>query len=301
VRAIRRVVDRTRPDVVFSQLHYANLLTGSALVRARHRPRWVCRHTGDPRRELRGPFVPWARRVLARADRVVGCSDGVSDALREHLRLDPGRVVTLANVVDEREVVSHSRETPTIGRRPGVFTIVHAGRCVRSKNQAMLLDAFARLGERPAELWMLGEGPLRADLAKRARALGVAARVRWLGYVQNPFPLFRAADVLALPSDAEGLPNVVIEAALCGTPSVATRCRFGPEALIDDGVDGRLTSPGDVSAFANALARLAAAPDERRALGERARNRATAHFEFAKRVAEYEQLFERVLAAPAGS
>jgi glycosyltransferase involved in cell wall biosynthesis len=300
VRAIRRIVDRTRPDVVFSQLHYANLLTGSALARTRHRPRWLARHTGDPRRELRGPFAHWARRVLARADRVVGCSDGVSDALREHLRIPGRRVVTLANVVDARDVVARSRQAPAIARRPGVHPNLHPARVLRANNQALLRDAVARPGAPPPDLWMLGDGPLRETLERRARALGVAERVRWLGFVANPFPLFRAADVLALSSDAEGLPNVIVEAALCGTPSVATRCRFGPEEAIEDGVDGRLTPVGDVSAFASALAGLAADPGKSRALGERARHRAAANFEFGKRIADYEQLIDRVLAAPAG-
>ncbi len=295
VREIADVVDRLRPDLVFSQLHYANLLTGSALARARHRPRWVCRHTGDPRRELRGPFAAWARRVLPRADVVAGCGEGVSDALREHLHLDARRVVALPNVVDAGDVVRRSRESAQTEGKPGAFTVVHAGRFVAQKNQALLLDAFARLAP-TAELWMLGEGPLRRRLMHRALRLGVNARVRWLGFRANPFPWFRSADVFALTSDTEGFPNAVVEAALCGTPTVATRCRYGPEEIIEDGVDGRLAPPGDVATFAQALARLAAQPDELRAMGARAHERAVARFGFAKAVAAYESLFERVLA-----
>jgi glycosyltransferase involved in cell wall biosynthesis len=302
IRSIRGTIDALEPDLVFSQLHYSNLLTGSALARSRHRARWVCRHTGDPRREMRWPFATWARRALARADCVVGCSEGVSRALREHLRLQPGRVATLANLVDVANVTALSNEALVVERKPAVFTVAHAGRLVPQKNQALLLDAFAALGDRPAELWMLGDGPLRERLVARARARGIAGRVRWLGFHPNPFPFLRAADVFALSSDREGLPNVLIESALCGTPAVATRCPYGPDELIDDGRDGLLVPAGDALALGGALAALADSPRRRREMGERARARATSRFESAKVCDSYEHLFQRVLeTAPARS
>lgn len=292
--AIRRVIEEVAPDVLFSQLHYANMLTGSALAGCRRRPRWVCRQTGDPRRDMRGPFAWWARRALARADRVLGCCDGVSRALVEHLRLDPARVGTLVNAVDVERVTALSREPLEVAREPGVFTVVHAGRLAPQKNQALLLDAFAALGERPAELWMLGEGPLRAPLEAQAQRLGIAERVRWLGFRANPYPFFRAADCFALSSDHEGLPNAVIEAALCETPSVATRCRYGPDELIDDGGTGRLVPVGDARAFAAALAELADDPARARRMGAGAREQAARRFDTSTVCAGYEALFERL-------
>jgi len=292
VRAIRRVIERVAPDVLFSQLHYANMLTGSALARARHRPRWACRQTNDPRRDMRGPFAWWARRALARADRVLGCCDGVSRALVEHLRLDPARVGTLVNAVDVERVTRLAREPLEVPRDPDVFTVVHAGRLAPQKNQALLLEAFAALRERPARLWVLGEGPLRGALEARARELGVADRVAWLGFRANPYPFFRAADCFALSSDHEGLPNAVIEAALCETPSVATRCRYGPDELIDDGETGRLVPVGDAHAFAEALDALARDPAQTHRMGVRARERCAERFDTATVCAAYEALFE---------
>ena len=100
IAALRRLIDELRPDLVFSQLHYVNMVTGSALAKTRHRPRWVCRQVNDPRREMRGAFAVWARRSLRRADRALGCCDGVSRAMRQHLRLEAGRVSTMVNAVD---------------------------------------------------------------------------------------------------------------------------------------------------------------------------------------------------------
>lgn len=298
IRGIRRVVDEVAPQLVFSQLHYANMLTGSALARSRARPRWIARQTNDPRRDMRGPFAVWARRALARADRVLGCCDGVSRALVEHLHLAPERVETLWNAVDVARVRELAREPLPI-ERPEGFVVVHAGRLAAQKNQHLLLEAFARLAARPAALWILGDGPLRGALEAHARALGVAERVRWLGFRPNPYPFFRAADCFALSSDHEGLPNAVIEAGLCGTPSVSTRCRYGPDELIEDGVSGRLVPVGDAAALAAALDAMAADPEAARRQGSVAGERAALRFDTATVCAAYEALFERVAAGAA--
>ena len=68
IARFRDLVGELRPDVVFSQLHYVNMVTGAALARIRDRPRWVCRQVNDPRREMMGPFAWWARRALAHAN-----------------------------------------------------------------------------------------------------------------------------------------------------------------------------------------------------------------------------------------
>ncbi len=301
LRRIARLVDDLAPDLVFSQLHYVNMLTGSALARCRVRPRWICRQVNDPRRDMQGLFAAWARRSLARADRVLGCCDGVSGALVEHLRLDPARVETLVNAVDVERIERLAREPLEVEKRPEVFTLVHAGRLSAQKNQTLLLEAFRRLLDAPrfrggqrAELWMLGAGELGPRLQAHAEHLGVAASVRWLGFRANPYPFFRAADCFVLTSDHEGLPNAVIEAMVCGTPSVATRCRYGPEDLIDDGETGLLAPPGDVGAVADALAILCADPKRAAQMGARARERAAARFDTSTVCGAYQELFERV-------
>lgn len=298
VRGIRQVLEAVRPDVVLSQLHFVNLLTGSALAGLAAPPAWLPRFTGDPRRQLRFPLSRWARRALARARLVLGCGEGVRGALVEHLSLDPARVAAIDNAVDAGAIAAGADLPLPVPRDPEAFVVVHAGRSVAQKRPELVLEAFAALrSARPRELWMLGDGPLRPALERRARALGLAGCVRFPGFVANPYPWLRAADALALPSDHEGLPNVLIEAALCGTPAVAARCRFGPEELIEDGVDGRLVPVGDAGALARALQALADDRARARRLGARARARAEARFDTAKVCAAYESLLLRAAEA----
>jgi glycosyltransferase involved in cell wall biosynthesis len=269
------------------------MVTGTALAMARHRPRWICRQVNDPRREMRHVFALWARWALRRADCVVGCSQGVRREVIRHLRVSEARVVQLDNLADTRAIARQSLASLPIPRSPGTFTIVHAGRLHAQKNQFLLLDAFATLsGE--TELWMLGTGPLEARLRAYAQRLGITHRVRWFGFQDNPFPFFRQADCMALTSHFEGLPNVVIEAMVCGTSVVATRCPYGPDELIDHGETGLLVPTNDVAALANALRVFQEQPALRRRLGATARSRATHRFDLERCGQAFERLFESV-------
>ncbi len=105
----------------------------------------------------------------------------------------------------------------------------------------------------------------------------MADRVTWLGLVDDPAPLLAEADVLALPSGAENLPLVVLQAMSSGAAVVASRVGGIPEAVRSD-VDGLLVRPGDPAGLAAALRRLAADPALRDRLGAAARAAAVERF-----------------------
>lgn len=289
-----RLIDQQQPEVIFSQLHYVNMVVGTALALSRWKPAWVCRQVNDPRREMPWPMVYWARWALRRADCVAGCSDGVTEATSEWLRLDRARVQTLRNVVDVDRIESLSRRPLPIERRENTFTIVHAGRLSTQKGQHMLLDALGMLKNPHFELWMLGEGPLLEELRNHASRLAIADRIRWLGFQENPYPFFRAADCFVLSSLHEGSPNTLIEAMLCGTVAVSTSCSYGPSELIEDGVTGRLTRVGAADDLANTISEIMDDPDRARQLATAGCDRMRHEFDTLKVSETYMELFERV-------
>jgi glycosyltransferase involved in cell wall biosynthesis len=253
----RDLVDRLQPDVVFSALAYTNLLTGCAINRARHHPRWVCRLGGAPQREFRILTALPARRILRTADCVVGNSEGVTSSAIRHLRLDPGRTCTIYNPLDIEKITRAAEAPLPLARPEGRFVVVHAGRFEPCKNQALLLRGFAGLRDTPSELWILGRGRMESHLKALARRLGIAGRIRWLGFRQNPFAFYRAADCFVLSSDSEGLPNALAEAMACGTAAVSTRCPFGPGELITHNETGLLVPMKDPGALSAAMQSLA--------------------------------------------
>jgi glycosyltransferase involved in cell wall biosynthesis len=187
------------------------------------------------------------------------------------------------------------------GHADGELEILCVGRLVPEKGQAVLLEAMAELGARGilARATIVGHGPDRARLEARARELGVAERVRFVGAVgQDRMPAhYAAADVFCLPSFAEGVPVVLMEAAASGMAIVTTRVAGIPE-LVHDGVSGAVVEPGRADAIADAIARLAVDPELRRRWGAAARDHVTAAYDIADSARQLHELFQRHAATP---
>src|SRR3546814_956662 len=92
----------------------------------------------------------------------------------------------------------------------------------------MLIEAFAQAGL-PGSLVIMGEGPLRGALEARIMQLGLEGRVHLPGFLENPFAVLKRASLFALPSNAAGFPNGLVEAMACGLPVVAANCEIGRE------------------------------------------------------------------------
>lgn len=145
------------------------------------------------------------------------------------------------------------------------------GRLHDAKAHDVTLNALARIPD--AVLWIAGTGPLEGDLRDLAHRLGVAERVRWLGWRSDAGALYRAADLVVFPSRFEPLGNVVIQAWAYGKPVIAARAA-GPGALIRDGEDGLLVPINDDVALAEAITRLLSNPSKGQALAENGLKRA---------------------------
>ncbi|MBE9609562.1 glycosyltransferase family 4 protein [Chitinilyticum piscinae] len=161
-----------------------------------------------------------------------------------------------------------------------VLRLLCVGRLSAAKGQHLLLRAVSRLqqGGVAVSLVLAGGGPDDASLHQEAARLGLE-RVRFTG----PQPreavraLYRQADVFVLPSFAEGIPVVLMEAMASGLPCVSTRIAGIPE-LIADGRTGLLLPPGDEDALFEALLLLAGHPELRQRLGQRARAAVHEHY-----------------------
>lgn len=171
---------------------------------------------------------------------------------------------------------------------PDAPLLLAMGRLHESKAHDVALEALTRIPD--AWLWIAGAGPLEAKLQAMAAALGVAGRVRFLGWRTDASALYRTADVCVFPSRYEPLGNVVIQAWAHGLPVVAAASQ-GPAALIRDGEDGLLVPTDDAAALAAAIRRLFAEPDLGARLAHAGVERVAREFSPGAVVAQWRQLF----------
>jgi glycosyltransferase involved in cell wall biosynthesis len=179
---------------------------------------------------------------------------------------------------------------------PDTFVVAVLGRIADWKGQDVLVRALAEpaLAEAGAVGLIAGDaypGEAAPDIAGLAAALGVADRVRLLGFVQDPGDVLAAADVIAVPSTRpDPLPNSAIEALAAGRPVVAAAHGGLPE-IVRDHATGLLVRPGDPAALATALRRLADDPERRAAMGQAAAADARERFGLERMLDEVEGIY----------
>jgi glycosyltransferase involved in cell wall biosynthesis len=205
--------------------------------------------------------------------------------------------------IDVRQFTRQAPRPPTGDH----LRVLSVGRLVPVKGHAVLLEALAELRDVDrvaASLDVIGDGPRRQALEMRARALGLSEHVRFHGRVgQDEIKRHYAeADVFCLPSLAEGVPVVLMEAMAMEIPVVASGVMGIPE-LIEDRKSGLLVRPGRASALAQALAALAASADVRRELGRGGRTVIESAFSLERSASALRELYARngIVAEPDGS
>ena len=161
------------------------------------------------------------------------------------------------------------------------------GRLHPAKAHDVAIEALAAIPG--TYLWIAGSGPLEADLKALAARLGVAERVRFLGWRADAGALYAAADLCVFPSRYEPLGNVVIQAWAHGLPVIAAASK-GPAALIAQGEDGLVVPVDDAPALAEAVKRLLANPALRQAMAEAGKRRVAGEFSEASVVAQWRAL-----------
>ena len=189
-----------------------------------------------------------------------------------------------------------ARIRKTFGVGMNQVLILFLGRLARDKGVLDLASAFSRLGSEIPYAVLAFVGPDEEGLSEeiRARAGAFAERVRFAGYTERSEEFLAAASFVCLPSYREGFSTVILEAAACGVPVIASRIYGTQDALID-GVTGRFHAPASIGELASAIRELATDAAGCVRMGRAAHDRVIAHFRVERLVAEMILHYEGVL------
>ncbi|HEV2106364.1 MAG TPA: glycosyltransferase [Candidatus Eisenbacteria bacterium] len=243
-------------------------------------------------------YGPVEALLTALSDRVVAVCEAVRASHASRLRWAERRFVTVLNGVAE-DAAAPAREPAraALGLAPHERAVLSVGSLTPQKAQDVLLAAFATVAARVPEavLLLAGEGRLEPELRARHAALGLGARVRFLGARDDVPALMAACDLYVLSSVREGLSVTLLEAMRAGRACVATAVGGNAEAVAD-GDSGRVVPARDPAALAEAVAGLLADPERLAACGAAGARRFRARFTAARMVRETEAVYRAALA-----
>jgi len=295
-RALCRVAEARRIDVIHSHTHYA-LIDASLCSLAMWRRIKVVHtfHYGNY------PHVPARYRFLEGfgsrvADRLVAVGIEQQKLVRSTYGLSGDRVDVVTNGVDATSAPVDPAWRERL-RSSGAVVIGTICTFIEQKGLPDLLKVAVELNRAGANVLfvVVGDGVLRTQIEQQCRALDLSERVLFTGWKQaassTMLPLF---DVFFQPSLWEAMSMVVLEAMAAGKPIVATDVGDNRH-VVRDGETGFIAQRSDVPTMVNALRRLVESPELRRTFGESGRRRHAEHYTVDLMTRRYERLYLDVL------
>jgi glycosyltransferase involved in cell wall biosynthesis len=289
VGRLQRLIEDRAADLVHTHLLRGDLF-GRLAARRAGVPFVSTIHSTDPYRSkwYLGPLNWLERRSLKRSSKVICISEGVRNYTCQVTGLDPDLCEVVPNGIEMPEGNSLEDEKAD---RP--FTMGAIGGLTGQKGHQILVEAMRFLGDESRCL-VAGRGPLRRQLEKQARMLGVADRVRFVGWVKDIGDFLTALDLFVVPSLVEGQSLAALEAMAAGLPVVASRVGGLPE-VVEEGVTGLLVPPGHPLELKDAIRDLRDDPDRRHRMGEAGRKRVGERFTAAKMAELYLEVYQGIL------
>jgi glycosyltransferase involved in cell wall biosynthesis len=252
-----------KPDLLISANLYIDIVSivvkALAKVPTKHA---VTLHTAFSREDYRGKenlkkiYTQACTWLYPRADHIVAVSNAVAQDSQDYFKLKtPIKVIYNPVVTPALYNKSSAEATHLFYKNKSAPILLAIGRLSAQKDFSTLLRSFAELRKtQKAKLLILGEGEERGLLESLAKDLNLGDDLSMPGFVDNPYPYIKNADVIVSSSAWEGLPTVMIEALALGTPVVGTDCPGGSSEILGGGAYGQLVDMKNPNELARAIA-----------------------------------------------
>lgn len=227
-------------------------------------------------------------------DRYIAVSGDLAGEITARSRVSPGKITVIYNGINDFQLgflPDRGYLERTTGVPAGHKVVGTVARLAPQKAVGDFIKAASILSrlERVSFL-VVGDGPLREELERESRGLGLSGRLFFAGERRDVHRIMPCLDVFVLTSLSEGLPLALLEAMGCGCPVVATRVGGVPE-VVCDGVSGLLSEPGDVPGIARSIEMLICSREKSRQMGEEGKKRLAESFTAGKMAGATERLY----------
>jgi glycosyltransferase involved in cell wall biosynthesis len=289
-----------RYDVVHAHLLASNVIAKPLAALCRVRVRINHDHCNDKSTDPR-KWAPAADKLTNRySTHVIAVSESTRRYVVDVEEVPAERVTTIHNGVDIAAFQPHPgqrTEARQMWNFPAdAFVVAGIGRLTFQKNFALFLDVAAEvLRMHPRAFFLIaGTGEDEAALREQAQRLGIAERVRFLGYVAEMAKLYPATDALLLTSRYEGLPITILEAMAAGVPIVSSDLDGVQEILVDE-EDAALVPPGETARYVERLSSLINEPARAERYAAAALEKVRSRFSAQAMTRNVEAIYERYL------
>ena len=274
---ISRYLYKNKPDIVLTAGDHLNAIVLIAAILTNNKSKISCSSRVTPYDTYSSNFFSkgWILKIIMKLvmyrANILSCVS--KDMVQQYKNIfTNSRHLPIYNIV--KDDYSKKLILETLKKDEEIYfskkkTIITAGMLEPWKRQSDIIQAFNFFRDKnESTLIILGEGSEQKNLSKLIKKLNLENSVFLLGNVKNPLKYFLRADVFVLASSVEGLPNVLVEAMLCGCTPVSTNCPTGPNEVLQDGKYGYLCDVGNIMQISNNIQKAVDFPIPKQKLDE---------------------------------
>lgn len=237
------------------------------------------------------------RFVYPRADRILTITNAAKADLTINYGMCANKITVIPSMIDINQIKKLSMKRLSFPSLDAKFKLklIYIGRLVSGKGVESALQAFGKITKLFPNiiLFIIGVGKLKNRLISVSKKLGFFKQVKFLGYLENPYPLIQSCDVAVLPFTSEGRPHAILEAMILKTPVISSDFP-GYQECIHHKITGLVCKKGDIDCLANSVATILCQGKLKRDLVESA-YKFVRKFDVRIISKQYEKIFKQIL------